>query len=77
MIQNEFKIRRKLAAKNGSENDEDNSSEKEALKNARVRGAEFTAKKIACLEIKYVFRAIAMAWGRGVKRALTFLPVFG
>ena len=55
MIQNEFKIRRKLAAKNSSENDEDNGSEKEALKNARVRGAEFTAKKIACLEIKYVF----------------------
>jgi hypothetical protein len=44
-----------MAAKHDSDNDEDNVSEKEALKNARVRGAEFSAKKISCLEIKYIF----------------------
>ncbi len=53
MIQNEFKLRRKLAEKkkNGNSSDDDN-DEAEAIKNARVRGAEFTAKKISCLEVK-------------------------
>lgn len=51
MIQNEFKIRRKLAASKNIDNSSDD-DEAEAIKNARVRGAEFTSKKIACLEVK-------------------------
>jgi hypothetical protein len=51
MIQNEFKIRRKLAASKNNDNSSDD-DEAEAIKNARVRGAEFTSKKIACLEVK-------------------------
>ena len=53
MIQNEFKIRRKLAASKNNANSSDNDDdEAEVIKNARVRGAEFTAKKISCLEVK-------------------------
>lgn len=47
LIRSEFANRKKHLKKDVSDSDED-----EAIKNARVRGAEFTAKKIACLEVK-------------------------
>ena len=53
LIKNEFALRRKLASKNDADGDDgDENDEKEAIRNARVRGAEFTSKKIHCLEVK-------------------------
>ena len=54
LIKNEFALRRKMASKTDGCDDDDDSKndEKEAIRNARVRGAEFTSKKINCLEVK-------------------------
>jgi len=47
LIKNEFAARRKNSAKF-----EEKTGDNESLKNARVRGAEFTSTKISCLELK-------------------------
>jgi hypothetical protein len=47
LIKNEFAARRKNVVKNDK-----NTIQEESLKNARVRGAEFTSTKISCLELK-------------------------
>ncbi len=47
MIKNEFAARRKNGTKT-----EKNMAPDESIKNARVRGAEFTSTKISCLELK-------------------------
>ena len=53
LIKNEFALRRKLASKNAADVDADDvNDDSEAIRNARVRGAEFTSKKIHCLEVK-------------------------
>lgn len=47
MIKNEFAARRKSSVKT-----EKNVEAEDTVKNARVRGAEFTSTKISCLELK-------------------------